>query len=164
MATVQTPDLAAPRSAQPRKKGANLEKWGWIYMRASGVILAVLIFGHLFVNLVAGDGVKAIDFAFVAGKLADFAEGGSTVLSVNLPQVAPARTAGYRIVHLHANVPGVLAKINTVLAELGANIVAQTLATRGHVGFAVLDIDKEVAPEVLGALRALPESVRVEAR
>ena len=71
MATVQTPDLAAPRSAQPRKKGANLEKWGWIYMRASGVVLAVLIFGHLFVNLVAGDGVKAIDFAFVAGKLAN---------------------------------------------------------------------------------------------
>ena len=71
MALTQTPDLAAPRSAQPRKKGANLEKWGWIYMRASGVVLAVLIFGHLFVNLVAGDGVKAIDFAFVAGKLAN---------------------------------------------------------------------------------------------
>ena len=40
-------------------------------MRASGVVLVVLIFGHLFVNLVAGDGVKAIDFAFVAGKWAD---------------------------------------------------------------------------------------------
>jgi len=40
-------------------------------MRASGVVLVVLIFGHLFVNLVAGEGVKAIDFAFVAGKLAD---------------------------------------------------------------------------------------------
>ncbi len=40
-------------------------------MRASGVVLVVLIFGHLFVNLFAGEGVKAIDFAFVAGKLAD---------------------------------------------------------------------------------------------
>ena len=49
----------------------NLEKWGWIYMRASGIVLVVLIFGHLFVNLVAGEGVKAIDFAFVAGKLAN---------------------------------------------------------------------------------------------
>ena len=38
-------------------------------MRASGVVLVVLIFGHLFVNLVAGEGVKAIDFAFVGGKL-----------------------------------------------------------------------------------------------
>ena len=65
--------IAAPRSPRTpeggvRKKGANWEKWGWIYMRASGVLLVVLIFGHLFVNLVAGDGVKAIDFAFVAGK------------------------------------------------------------------------------------------------
>ena len=49
----------------------NLEKWGWMYMRASGVVLVVLIFGHLFVNLVAGEGVKQIDFAFVAGKLTD---------------------------------------------------------------------------------------------
>jgi len=67
--------IEAPRSplTAPRRKrrGINWEKWGWIYMRASGVVLVVLIFGHLFVNLFAGQGVKAIDFAFVAGKLAD---------------------------------------------------------------------------------------------
>lgn len=63
--------IAAPGSPAPRRRGLNLEKWGWIYMRASGVVLAVLIFGHLFVNLVAGEGVSAIDFAFVAGKWAD---------------------------------------------------------------------------------------------
>jgi succinate dehydrogenase / fumarate reductase membrane anchor subunit len=64
--------IPAPNSAAPRRnRRFNLEKWGWIYMRASGVVLLVLIFGHLFVNLVAGEGVKAIDFAFVAGKLAD---------------------------------------------------------------------------------------------
>ena len=63
--------IDAPRSkAAPKRRGINWEKWGWIYMRASGVVLVVLIFGHLFVNLVAGEGVKAIDFAFVAGKWA----------------------------------------------------------------------------------------------
>ena len=62
--------LADPRSKPPRRKGLNLEKWGWIYMRASGVLLVVLIFGHLFVNLVLGDGIRAIDWAFVAGKWA----------------------------------------------------------------------------------------------
>jgi succinate dehydrogenase / fumarate reductase membrane anchor subunit len=41
-----------------------------MYMRASGVVLVILIFGHLFVNLMVGEGVKAIDFAFVAGKWA----------------------------------------------------------------------------------------------
>ena len=64
--------IDAPRSGSGRpRRGVNWEKYGWIYMRASGIVLLVLIFGHLFVNLVAGEGVKAIDFAFVAGKLAD---------------------------------------------------------------------------------------------
>ena len=63
--------IPMPNERPERRRGVNWEKWGWIYMRASGVVLVVLIFGHLFVNLVAGEGVKAIDFAFVAGKLAD---------------------------------------------------------------------------------------------
>jgi succinate dehydrogenase / fumarate reductase membrane anchor subunit len=64
--------IDAPRSpARPaRRKGVNWEKWGWIYMRASGLVLIVLIFGHLFVNLVLGQGVKQIDFAFIGGKYA----------------------------------------------------------------------------------------------
>jgi succinate dehydrogenase / fumarate reductase membrane anchor subunit len=63
----------APRSsyAPAKKRRVNWEKWGWIYQRVSGLLLVVLIFGHLFVNLVAGNGVRAIDFAFVAGKWAD---------------------------------------------------------------------------------------------
>lgn len=51
-----------------RKGGVNWEKWGWIYMRGSGVLLVVLIFGHLFVNLVLGQGIRQIDFAFIGGK------------------------------------------------------------------------------------------------
>jgi succinate dehydrogenase / fumarate reductase membrane anchor subunit len=65
--------IADPRAphAAPRRKGPNLEKWGWIYMRASGVVLIVLIFGHLFFNLMLGEGIHGIDWGFVAGKLAD---------------------------------------------------------------------------------------------
>ena len=67
-----TVSLDAPRSPSARsKRGINWEKWGWIYMRVSGVALVALIFGHLFVNLFLGDGISQIDFAFVAGKLAD---------------------------------------------------------------------------------------------
>jgi len=63
--------IEAPRSKPVRRRRVNLEKWGWLYMRFSGVLLVVLIFGHLLVNLFLGEGVKAIDFAFVAGKLAN---------------------------------------------------------------------------------------------
>ena len=65
--------LDSPRSPYARptgKRGTNWEKWGWIYMRGSGVVLIVLIFGHLFVNLMIGKGVDALNFGFVAGKLA----------------------------------------------------------------------------------------------
>ena len=49
----------------------RLDRLAWIFMRVSGVILIGLIFTHLTVNLMQDGGVKAIDFAFVAGKLAD---------------------------------------------------------------------------------------------
>jgi succinate dehydrogenase / fumarate reductase membrane anchor subunit len=64
--------IEAPRSRPSiRRRGINWEKWGWLYMRFSGVLLVVLIFGHLLVNLFLGEGVSAIDFAFVAGKWAN---------------------------------------------------------------------------------------------
>ena len=48
-----------------------MELYSWIFMRVSGALLLVLVFVHLFTNLVTGDGVNAIDFGFVAGKWAD---------------------------------------------------------------------------------------------
>ena len=63
--------IEAPRTRPVRRRGVNWEKWGWLYMRFSGVLLVVLIFGHLLVNLFLNEGVKQIDFAFVAGKWAD---------------------------------------------------------------------------------------------
>jgi succinate dehydrogenase / fumarate reductase membrane anchor subunit len=67
-------DLSDPRS--PHSRGGrtvgrtNYELYAWVFMRASGVLLVVLIFGHLYMNLVAGDGISAVDFGFVAGKWA----------------------------------------------------------------------------------------------
>ncbi len=65
------PELVEPRKRLPsgrtRKKA---ERWSWIFMRVSGVVLMVLIFTHLIGNLVVGDGINRIDFAFVAGKWA----------------------------------------------------------------------------------------------
>ena len=62
--------IEQPRAPRNRNQ-ANLEKYGWLYMRASGVLLIILIFGHLFTNLFLGEGIKAIDFAFVGGKWSD---------------------------------------------------------------------------------------------
>ena len=66
------PTLAPPRSPRGRAaRGGNFELNSWLFMRGSGLLLLVLVFGHLFVNLMLGEGIKQIDFAFVAGKWAN---------------------------------------------------------------------------------------------
>lgn len=69
MTSVSLPLPGDPYERRKTTRG-NFELYGWVFMRASGVILIVLIFGHLFMNLVSGEGINAIDFAFVGGKWA----------------------------------------------------------------------------------------------
>ena len=99
---------------------------------------------------------------FVAGKLRDFAGTGTTTMSVNLPQVQVNDPAGRaRILHVHHNVPGVLATVNGVLADFGVNIESQTLATRGELGYVVTDVGGPLPEELLDKLRGLSETVRL---
>jgi D-3-phosphoglycerate dehydrogenase / 2-oxoglutarate reductase len=99
---------------------------------------------------------------FVAGKLRDFLEAGTTSLSVNLPGVALPRSPGtHRLVHLHRNVPGVLATINQLLAEYNANIEGQLLGTRDELGYVLTDIGTEYTAGMLGRLRELDVTIRL---
>ncbi|GAA2746340.1 phosphoglycerate dehydrogenase [Terrabacter aerolatus] len=100
---------------------------------------------------------------FVSSKLSAYILDGATALSVNLPDVAPApREGSFRIALLHRNVPGVLASINRTLAEAGANVIGQSLATRGELGYVVTDTDDHVTPETLASLRHVAEAVHLE--
>ena len=57
------PVRQSPYRRMNRGRG-NFELWSWVFMRGSGILLLVLVFGHLFVNLMLGEGIHAIDFAF----------------------------------------------------------------------------------------------------
>jgi D-3-phosphoglycerate dehydrogenase len=97
---------------------------------------------------------------FVAGKLADYISFGATSLSVNLPGVTlPVMTGTHRLVHLHQNVPGVLASINRVLAEHGVNVEGQLLRTKDEFGYVLTDIGSEYSEDVLAELRAMPVTI-----
>jgi D-3-phosphoglycerate dehydrogenase len=99
---------------------------------------------------------------FVAGKLGDYARAGTTTMSVNLPQVqATDGLERCRILHVHHNVPGVLATVNGVLADFGVNIESQTLSTRGQLGYVVTDIGGAFSEALLDKLGSLPETVRL---
>ena len=100
--------------------------------------------------------------AFVGGKLADFMAEGTTSLSVNLPQVALPPAAGtHRLAHLHRNVPGVMAEINSVLAAHNVNVEAQLLGTRGDLGYALTDIGIDYPEAVVARLREMGPTIRL---
>ena len=99
---------------------------------------------------------------FVAGKLQDYAAGGTTSLSVNLPGIALPTAAGTRrLVHIHQNVPGVLASVNRVLADHHVNVESQMLGTRDDIGYAITDIATEFPPEVLAQLEAMDVTIKL---
>lgn len=99
---------------------------------------------------------------FVSGKLTEFTHVGTTNLSVNMPHVTPDHQfSGTRLAHLHKNVPGVLADINSVLAKHGTNVDGQVLATRGELGLALTDINSNYDGAILDELRNLPSTINL---
>jgi D-3-phosphoglycerate dehydrogenase len=97
---------------------------------------------------------------FVAGKLASFVAEGNTALTVNLPTVQPPPlTEGIRMAYLHVNVPGVLAEVNAYLAEQGANVTGQYLATRGEQGYVVTDATAAISEAAMDKLRSSAQTI-----
>jgi D-3-phosphoglycerate dehydrogenase / 2-oxoglutarate reductase len=99
---------------------------------------------------------------FVANKLTHFIKDGNTTLSVNLPGVAlPEQDGMSRIVHVHMNTPGVLAQVNSILAQHSVNVEGQLLSTRGEYGYLITDISGGYSDEVLDQLRSMEQTVRL---
>ncbi|MEC3996589.1 succinate dehydrogenase hydrophobic membrane anchor subunit [Actinacidiphila sp. DG2A-62] len=65
---IEPPRARTKRS--PRATRTNFELYGWLFMRLSGVVLVVLVIGHLLIQLVLDGGVTKVGFAFVAGRWA----------------------------------------------------------------------------------------------
>ena len=99
---------------------------------------------------------------FVAGKFRDYVRDGSTAMSVNVPGLSLARAEGtLRLILLHRNVPGVLARVNGLLADNDVNVEAQLLGTRGDVGYVVTDSASGTTQAIVDQIRALPETINL---
>ncbi|CAG0969990.1 D-3-phosphoglycerate dehydrogenase / 2-oxoglutarate reductase [Phycisphaerales bacterium] len=111
----------------------------------------------------------------VATKFIKFVNVGTTTGAVNVPEVElpeqaifeepsarkPAGQRRHRILHFHRNVPGVLSKMHTLIAQLGANISAEYLRTTEDIGYVVLDVDPTDGEKVLARLKTVPETIKV---
>lgn len=97
----------------------------------------------------------------VAEKLARFLNAGTTRSAVNFPEVAHReKEARSRILHVHRNEPGVIAKMNADFAQYNLNIVAQQLQTRGELGYAITDVDAPISEELMRQLCSVPATIR----
>jgi D-3-phosphoglycerate dehydrogenase len=98
---------------------------------------------------------------FVPSKLMDYINTGSTSNSVNFPNLTlPTLENAHRLIHIHHNVPGILAKINQILAANDINIVGQYLKTNEQIGYVITDIDKEYDKEVIKELRSIENTIK----
>ncbi len=97
----------------------------------------------------------------VADKLARYLKAGTTRSAVNFPEIAHLnKEVRSRILHIHRNEPGVIARMNAAFAESGLNIVAQQLQTRGELGYAMTDVDAPISAELMARLQNAPATIR----
>ncbi|MCD1628993.1 phosphoglycerate dehydrogenase [Marinobacter shengliensis] len=97
----------------------------------------------------------------VAEKLAMYSDNGTSVSSVNFPEVAlPSHPNQHRLLHIHENVPGVMSEINQVFSENGINVCGQYLQTKEDIGYVVVDVDKAYGELALEKLRQVKGTIR----
>ncbi len=97
----------------------------------------------------------------VAEKLVKYSDNGTSVSSVNFPEVAlPSHPGKHRLLHIHQNVPGVMSEINKVFADNGINICGQFLQTNERVGYVVIDVDAEYSDLALEKLQKVTGTIR----
>ncbi|OBX59611.1 phosphoglycerate dehydrogenase [Moraxella lacunata] len=98
----------------------------------------------------------------VADKFVRYSDMGDTTSAVNFPNVSiPFTDKSHRLLHIHQNVPGVLSQVNASFADAGINITAQSMMTRGDVGYLVMDVDDNDSAKALERLRAIPQTIKV---
>ena len=97
----------------------------------------------------------------VAEKLVRYSDNGTSISSVNFPEVAlPSHADNHRLLHIHRNVPGVLSAINQVFADNAINIGAQYLQTNKDIGYVVIDINADHSELALEKLNQIEGTIR----
>ena len=98
---------------------------------------------------------------FVPSKLLQFMNNGSTYGSVNFPELQlPALEDAHRLLHIHHNVPGILAKMNGIFAKYNVNIKGQYLKTTNNIGYVITDVAKEYADEIVEELKGIDNTIK----
>ena len=98
----------------------------------------------------------------VSQKMLQYLERGVTLGSHTVPALAlPPQEGSHRILHIHANQPGVMSAINTQLSKNQINILGQYLKTNPAIGYVVLDVDKRLSAQAQTLLKEVKGTIKV---
>lgn len=112
---------------------------------------------------VGGSTMEAqVDIAdFVPKQLMGYINTGNSFGSVNLPEIrVPQQKTAHRFLHIHSNVPGVMAQVNNILAKYKLNIVGQYLKTDEKIGYLITDLESTYDKAVIKELKAIKETLK----
>ncbi|GHE37329.1 HAD-IB family phosphatase [Sphingobacterium griseoflavum] len=105
--------------------------------------------------------IKKRNAEFIPRRMADFINNGDTAMSRNFPNlILPRLSQAHRLLHIHQNVPGIMAQINNVYAENQINIISQFLMTKGDIGYAVTDIHAAYDKNLLKQLKQIDNTIK----
>ena len=105
------------------------------------------------------------DFVILTGNTMaewkDYLENGNLHNSVNLPEAVMTRSGVQRLCILHRNVPGMLARITTLLSRDGVNVENLSNTSRGDYAYTLVDLGAVVGEEVIRDIRTLEHIIRL---
>jgi D-3-phosphoglycerate dehydrogenase len=97
----------------------------------------------------------------VAKRVAKFINNGDTFKSTNFPHLQlPVVENAHRLIGIHHNAPGMIAKVNQVFAERGINIISQFLMTNSKIGYVITDVTAEYDKQVLKGLKEIEGTIK----
>jgi D-3-phosphoglycerate dehydrogenase / 2-oxoglutarate reductase len=97
----------------------------------------------------------------VSDALMGYAQTGSSIGCANMPEVQlPAIEDSYRVLNIHKDMPGVLSRINGLVAAMSVNIKAQSYNTRGGIGYLIMDVERSLSLAVQKQIESLDSSLR----
>jgi D-3-phosphoglycerate dehydrogenase len=98
---------------------------------------------------------------FVARKIINYINSGDTMQSINIPNMQlPILNNAHRIIHIHENIPGILAQMNHIFAKHNINILWQSLRTNESIGYIIADINKNFDYELLEELKQITHTIK----
>jgi len=112
---------------------------------------------------IGGDTIEARQraAAYVPARIIEYINTGATHGSMNFPELQlPVLRNAHRLIHIHENRAGILAQINSILAEHEINILGQYLKTNTHIGYSITDIDKKYSKKVLEQLKGIKHTIK----